>query len=694
MAIYLGAAFANPPAGALGGTRKCSIALTTSQAPATPTDHGTFEIDATTGVINFIFSMAPLGTDPPAAPNSVIVTLFDSTTATVVDTVTIASPADGATFAMHATTTSGGGGTAVIGCLRVYLNVIKNNSAGGVGDYNVNSDTQSTSGVLRVNPTTLTLVEAGSAGLSPRTWPDTQQITLTASHGLKSSVAARVYNCAMKKSDLTATYKTGATATGTSAIQTLALASTDPSRKVDYDYPQALTAVIAEAVVAVAALAPTSDATFTWIKVPSGSAQFVDAKTLRTAAFNVDPRVSFATLNRTSSPAVVNYGYHTVAGNFTLQNARAEVLTSSLVITDREVTLVSYDATAATQVQKTISNALSPNAGGTYTVASYTHNGSSVLPRDMGAQGDTSAHTTSGQAKTLRASINAGTTSTNPPVVVSGTWVFLSSLLRLDVHPQKTSTLVKDTDPYASPGSAEDINYVIGSDTLKVFSFVGDCNGVAVSFSPVGVTFQLLDPDLVLTGTTQVITSQSSGPNVGWVTTAASFNVTAPSGVYRPRVLVDISATGSNGNYGDSAVSPFGSLTQNINFVSAYTADKSVAISVPDEAPPGIALTIGVEYLNANGSRAVFDSLPTIRVYKLNSDGTQTDDLAATAMAQYSGQNAYNKVWTPSASGTYVIEVRGVFVGSLVAAPPQVISIRPKFDPISLATSGVLVSRM
>ena len=113
---------------------------------------------------------------------------------------------------------------------------------------------------------------------------------------------------------------------------------------------------------------------------------------------------------------------------------------------------------------------------------------------------------------------------------------------------------------------------------------------------------------------------------------------------------------------------------------------------MPDEVPVGRATTITVEYLQS-GTRLALDAAPSIRIYSLSDAGAQTQELALTVMTQYSGQQAWSAAWTPSAEGTYLVEVRGQYLASGIQGTERV-SARPQFDPIALAVGYILVSRM
>lgn len=650
MAVYKGAAFASE-VGALG-TRFFSAALTSgASAPGTPQDHGTWEQDATAGTVTFVYNTTTTGLTPPGPPDSVTIGVYDGGGGTLIDEQTLATPADGATVSLNLTSTGTGAGAPLLGNLRLRIRA----EAGGIGAYDVNSETQSKQGLVRANPTTLTLALATSGAGAPHTWPDTQTATVTQSHGTKTSRSGRSYRIRTRRSDLGADYKEAAAAapgTGTTASLTA---------RADYGYPQASTQVIAEAVVSVPSYVPDSEPAMTWIKVPSGSPQFVDGATMRTAAAAVDPRITVQALTRTSGDAVVNYGLHTVLGTFELHNARSEALNATQPAADRNLTVVSRDEAGSTN-EGTISSDLAPNGAGLYSLSHSYTGPSSPASRGTGPNGDTAAHDLAGRAKTVHVTVNAGLGANNPTAIGASTLVSLSDLLRLDAHPQKTTTLAKDSDPFAEPGDAEAVAYVIGLDALQGFAYVEDVTGSGVA----GVTVKqrVLDPE----GNAKAEASQATqgAPNLGWTTTATPHDVDPPPGEWTFRALVDVDHAGAHGNYGPGAN---GETEQTVAYNSAYTADRAIALHCPTVVTASAEVDVRVEYLGRDATRYAFDAPPELRVYQLDGDGAQNEELAQGAMTQIGALPVYERTWTaPATSGTYLLEVVGDYLQSGVIA--------------------------
>lgn len=435
----------------------------------------------------------------------------------------------------------------------------------------------------------------------------------------------------------------------------------------------------------------------------TGFARTSDNIVENTSSFTSDPRietfdVTDPIINGVSTPvanAIVNFSkstepFHDISVTFKLRNARLETLTSAHSANDRNVTVHSRDVVADVN-QRSLASGLAPDGAGLYSVPTFFFRGpSSAGSRGTGFDGDTASHDQTGRSKCLRVKVQ-GDGSANYPSASSGTFLKLSDLIRLDVHPQKTSTLVRDADPYVHPGSGENTSFTIGADAGHLFCYVGDVNGV--SKADVNVGFQYYDPDAIKQNATDLFrTTASAGLDKGWTTVSAKHIVGAPAGSWRFRCWVDVDSTGSGGNYGDGATNPVDvtAKDQAVSFVSSYTADREMAIHVADVVPVGQEQTVRLEYRKRDGTRLVFDADPSIRIYKVNTNGTETVELALTTTTKLSGQDVWTVAWTPSAEGSFVIEARSDFSESGVIAVQRV-SARKKWIT---TPGGALINRM
>jgi hypothetical protein len=118
--------------------------------------------------------------------------------------------------------------------------------------------------------------------------------------------------------------------------------------------------------------------------------------------------------------------------------------------------------------------------------------------------------------------------------------------------------------------------------------------------------------------------------------------------------------------------------------------DTILFVIAPDEVATGASVRVWAEAFDNTGD-VPLDAAPQITVWSLDNSGVRTTDVTITSMSA-SGE-AYYYDWTPSTSGTYVLQVAGEISAAAVFNAATVTA-RPKFDPIALALHGTLVSRM
>ena len=386
--------------------------------------------------------------------------------------------------------------------------------------------------------------------------------------------------------------------------------------------------------------------------------------------FNVDPSVTVANLTRTSAEAVVNFGLHTATATFNVQNARLENINSTDHASDDDAQVKTRDIVGAA-TEGTITASVAPNGDGLYSISRIFPGPTLVANRGTGTSGATAAHDTSGRTKSIRVEMLGN--GTRPTVNSTSLWVALSDLLRLDVHPQRTNTLSKDADPYATPGSTESTQYVIGSDRLRVFGFCGDVNGVGIS--GVTVNAAVFDTDGNAPPSSTGSGSTGSGANKGWITSPmVDISPGAPSGNWSVRNTVELTDTGASGNYGDHTAPAVGialpgSLIQTVGVNPAYTGNRCTAIHIDDEVARQETAIIRFQYIETqpDGTRLnlTLDSAPNIRIYSVDGSGAETESLALTAMTGI-GSGTWQASWTPQLNGTFVAEIRFFFAGTAV----------------------------
>lgn len=344
---------------------------------------------------------------------------------------------------------------------------------------------------------------------------------------------------------------------------------------INEDFPTGLASTVGEQELDISPNTFGTDNIHSWrsTSVPSGWT-FVSERLMRKQGFggtNMTPGITPDTATRTTPNDKVNFGLHTVGATVKLKNARNEFITSAHSAAVRQFNFKSYDISAAAE-QSTLVSLLDPDASGVYTIPAIAYSGPiTTTSRGTGPNGDTADHSLTGRDKGVRA---VHPTVNQKSSASARLWA-LSDLLRLDVHPQKnSSTLVKDIDPFALPGDAEDAEFVLG-DTMYLFAFVGDVNGTGLSGNQVKIA--AFKPSGAVFGS-EVDRITAIAPDLGWVTTNLTVVDLRPMGEARVRARVDVNYTGASGNYGalaaeGDAVELIGSLIQPVTIVPAYVFD-------------------------------------------------------------------------------------------------------------------------
>jgi hypothetical protein len=124
--------------------------------------------------------------------------------------------------------------------------------------------------------------------------------------------------------------------------------------------------------------------------------------------------------------------------------------------------------------------------------------------------------------------------------------------------------------------------------------------------------------------------------------------------------------------------------------ITPIATDNILSVLTPDEVATGVPIRIWCEWVSNTGADSL-DSVPQIRVFGLADDGSRIGEVGLHYMT--SAGEGYYYDWTPSSVGHFLVTVAGLASGVAVFASAQVTA-RPKFDPVALALSDVLVSRM
>jgi hypothetical protein len=127
-----------------------------------------------------------------------------------------------------------------------------------------------------------------------------------------------------------------------------------------------------------------------------------------------------------------------------------------------------------------------------------------------------------------------------------------------------------------------------------------------------------------------------------------------------------------------------------ITTVTPLSTDGELLLFVPDEVASGATIRLWAELSDNVAAYAPTTDIQ-IRIIRLDSSGIRQSELPLQYMTAQ-GEGYYTD-WTPTQSGTFVITV-AAHDGGKHLFEHQTISARPKFDPVALALSDVLVSRM
>lgn len=281
MAIYKGVAYTSFDSGT--GVRTFSVALDATKDPAVLSDNPTWEKDAAATAHSLRWSTATTGLTPPSNPDTVYVYLYEGNTGTIRWAVQFAPFSGSSTWAinnLYLTSDGTSTGTPIIGDYRLYMRCERTS----VGTYDVNSDTQSKSGIIRVNPTAMT-VQAWHTGVAdPASWGDDIEVNIDLAEGYVSNLAHRQFDVQARNATTDALYKTQRTS------------GTDPKNaliRVDDVFPAVeVSANIDVVTVALpSAIAPDSEPDAAWIVIPATTADRVDAKRVRKGPIPVNASV-------------------------------------------------------------------------------------------------------------------------------------------------------------------------------------------------------------------------------------------------------------------------------------------------------------------------------------------------------------------------------------------------------------------
>lgn len=108
---------------------------------------------------------------------------------------------------------------------------------------------------------------------------------------------------------------------------------------------------------------------------------------------------------------------------------------------------------------------------------------------------------------------------------------------------------------------------------------------------------------------------------------------------------------------------------------------------IPDEVAIGQLFSLKVVFAAADGTRPALDAAPLARVFDA------TDAVVAGPTSMTAAGDGWTLTYTPTGQGPQALEVRALLSG-VTQFYTHGFTVRPQFDPIALALSDVLVSRM
>lgn len=504
--------------GGVSSTR-CFSLRTTNTAPACPTttaDETTWQVDAG-GCLDLYWFDTTQGVSPPAAPNKVTIQIRRDNSANIHATLLNAGaePANGQSFQFCSDL-----GGPIAGTFRIFINPVKDNGAGGVGNYNINSDGTATVGAISHYDRGALRGRMVLASLTRSAYPagstfaygpaGDEQITITSSFTAPNTDA----NVETMRSGIldSATHLVGQ---GGPAVDIDGgPGSLVQSFTADQTFP-----VANNPWVPFLDIAGNSVLTgMRWTIYAStghgaGISLLSDTAAINTATFNIDPRIvydsdgvgTFATadddlvahLNNGAGPviAVANLG-EMLHAEWYLFNARGEKLT-------RAMTFVENDGTANCFASGT---SITPSGAGLYTIAG------TVAAGTCGT-----AATEAGVARYFRA------TNTDQDHRASAVSYSISTLLKpeahLDLETPRSAT--EDLAFYVRAGAGG----TDASDTIHLSCFVGSVRGDAYDTSGNAVSWSIVDP----TATTRASGTTDTGSD-GWTPADLDLLATTPLG--------------------------------------------------------------------------------------------------------------------------------------------------------------------
>lgn len=581
MANFLGNALVTR-AGALGASRSWSLSVVnnTNTGDKTPWEF------AAGSQATLYYATTTAGLTPPDQADVITLQVRRSDGSVLKELHNGSPPASGTSFTVDLTDTGNPGGGERCGELELYVRAVR---SGGLGPYDVNSQSNGDRGLIRSNAKVTDLAVSAYPAGSTFAYgaAANEQLTLTATH--TQPFVANQGQLRVDALDGTVVQASGSNqnASGTTTQQSFAANNTfDDAAK---SYGAQLTAV------GNTFINPTSGAIPWTTLVDSGANVEQNGTAVRRQSFyNVDPRVylSIDALGQT----LYNRG-ELATVDFSVTNARAESLTRSLAYQIKD---------SGGTVRKSASD-----TGANYD-ADYTIGNSDAAALDA-----------VGSQWTLN--LNQGDVASNP----SGNIYKVSRLRLLDLHTQLTGTLNKDDFP--SEDANEAYAGVILGNIIYTWAHVENIrnDGTEVDTSGASLVLQIKDPD-------------------GGVQTTYNFDTGADG--WSDRINVQPNAPAGDWTYELTLTDQFNntaSASHTITYITPLTSNLGTLIQSPILMKPG--QTVRVHYrTEVDDSGAEPQTLPQYKIFNVDAG-----DLWGELVAQSNMKNAADDTETVSGSDYY-----------------------------------------
>ncbi len=651
--ICMGQSYVDTSTGGLLGAVRCFFFDTDSVSTHTCSstqDRLVWQLSAGQCLTLYYYDMTS-GATPPQAPNQVTLKVKIDNSATDVITFLNAGtePANATPYTFCATNDGLITGTPRAGTYRLYVQAIKNNGGGGIGNYNIDSDGVATVGTIVQNARgairSMMLVSSLSASAPPSGsqfayGPSADElVTITVTRTQKNG------GTTTETINFNSLHQSGGSVVETSTTTESTASTTDTTTFIiDNSYDLASnTYDIEYNIISTASLTGMSWTTFP-ISGHGVDISRISATKVRATGFTADPRIitdmdgsgTFATADNlfltklgSSSGSVItlfNRGEIVYSEGY-IYNSRSQLLSRAMTLTVQDTALTNCHSIGSVTP---VSNKYSY----TRTIATTA---TCLAANDLIGSARTLLITNTGQSHR------------------SGNNNYVSSYYWVDYHPQQINVL--DKDDFPSQDATEDLQYVISADVMYIWCHAkGVRLDLEVDTGTNAVTITETETDDI----TVIDTFTTQTGSDGWSTAFDTVNPTAPARTIHGHCTVT-----HNGNTG--------TIKQSIGWVSAFTADKICRLWRPDVLVPNVEIRVFV-HVEKNQGPIAPDEVPTFYVDTVNEnnepetwDNIVTSDMYNVVDDTQTVNGAlYYYDWTPTQVLAYNILITCNIQGALL----------------------------